>query len=593
MPGGWTRFRWNDLALVFVLAGSGLRIWRWAANWPLWLDEQMISMNLRDRGFSQLTGALDDNQSAPLGWLWLQRAVVELSGTGERTLRLVPLLFGIGALVVAWLVGRRYLGPVGTVALVGFCAVNGAFVRYSAEVKHYSSDAFSVLVLLGLAAWVVEHPTPRRTGTWWAAAALGGWFSMGATLAAPGLALVLLGSAWSRRRWAGAREVALPGLLWLASFTVHYRLSLRFTAGSDYLTNFWDGLGYPPRSGPLAVARWLLHRPAALAADPLHLNAGLPDDLSPKILGGLFWLLVAAGLAAAVRRRPAYGLLLAAPVASALALAVLRMVPLAMRLALWMVPALFVAAAVALDAAASLVASARRRAPAGLPAGSSVPLRPSAPGRSVAPESSAAPGPSAAPAMLAARGLPASPGVSAAPGVRMAPGPAPALARARVVIALGALVPLAGLVPLGTSAVEATAARPAVDDRDAVAWMKTVHKPGDLVLAVGSATRALHWYDPGKRLRPWRMALPTRPGSRCDPAGLVKATAGYRRVIAYSGIRAHPYEDAQPVLARRLSEIGTIAQTRRFGAGDSIVYVVVRHGRLPSPPVNGECIVAR
>jgi Dolichyl-phosphate-mannose-protein mannosyltransferase len=550
MPGGWTRLRWTDLALVFVLAGTVLRVWRWAANRPLWLDEEMIAMNLRDRGFAQLTGELHDNQSAPLGWLWLQRLLVDLFGTGERTLRLVPLLFGIGALLIAWLVGRRYLGPVGAVALVGFCAVNDAFVRYSAEVKHYSADTFAVLAMLGLAAWVVERPTLRRAGTWWAVAAVGGWFSMGATLATPGLALVLVGSAWWRRRWARAHDVALPGAAWLASFAVQYQLSLRFTAGSDYLANFWDGLGYPPRSGPLAVARWLMHRPAALAADPLHLDAGLPGEVSPKILGGLFWLLVAAGLVVAVRRRPAYGLLLAAPMASALALAVLRIVPLALRLALWMVPALFAAAAVALDAAAALLASARRRAPA----------RPVASARRLAP----------------ARPL-----------------AAPALARARAAIAVGALVPLMGLVPLGTSVVESTAARPAVDDRGAVAFMRAVHQRGDLVLAVGSATRALHWYDPGQRLRPWRMALPTPPGRRCDPAGLVTATARYKRVIAYSGIRAEPYTDAPRVLARRLGEIGAVVETRRFGGGESIVYVVERHPRPPSRPAGGACIVAR
>jgi hypothetical protein len=540
-PGRRIRPYWADLALVAVVAGAALRLWRWAADWPLWLDEEMISMNLRDRGYAQLTGQLDNNQSAPLGWLWLQRTVVDLVGTGERALRLAPLLFGIGALVVAWLLGRRFLGPVGTLALVGFCAVNEAFVRYSTEVKHYSADAFSVLALLGLAGWVVERPTLRRAGTWWAVAAVASWFSMGAVLATPGLALVLLATAWWPRRWARARDVALPGAAWLASFAAHYQLSLRFTAGNDYLTTFWQGLGYPPRSGPLAVARWLLHRPAALAADPLHLDAGLPGELAPKLLGGLFWLLVAAGLAIAVRRRRAYGLLLAAPPVSALALAMLRVVPLALRLALWMVPALFVAAAVAVDAAARLLASRYRRV------------------------------------SLAVAG-------SAALRDR------PAFA---AVAAVGALVPLVGLVPLGTSAVESTAAYPAVDDRAAVTWMRTAHRPGDLVLAVGSATRAFQWYDPDGQLRPLRMVLPTPPGQACDPAGLVTAVEGYRRVIAYSGIRASSYRNAPQVLARRLGELGRVMEQRRFGGGDSIAYVVQLRDPRPSPAPGGPCLTAK
>jgi Dolichyl-phosphate-mannose-protein mannosyltransferase len=531
----WTAPRWADLALVVVLAGAALRIWQWAANWPLWLDEQMLSVNLRDRGLARLAGQLANNQSAPLGWLWLQRLVVDLFGTGERTLRVVPLLFGIGTLVVGWLVGRRYLGAVGTVALVGFLAVNGSLVRYSTEVKQYSADAFFVLLLLGLAAWVVEQPTLRRATIWWAVAAVAGWFSMGSILAAPGFALVLFGVAIRRRRWWPAvREVALPGVLWLASFGAHYALSLRYATGSDYLAAFWDGLGYPPRSGPLAVARWVLRRPEALSADPLHLNAGLPGGLWPKLVAALFWLLVAAGLVLAARRRPGYGLLLAAPMASGLILAVLRVVPLAVRLAIWLVPVLFVAVAVALDAAARWLRSAL--------------------------------------ATISAHR---------------------ARAAVAAVAAAGCLALLVALVPFGASAVSAATTRPAIDDRAAVAWMQEQHRRGDLVLAVGSATRALQWYDPEQRLRPWRMALPS-PSNGCDPAALINATRGYSRVIVYTGIRVSPYQDALRVLGRRLGELGTVTDKRTFGRGDSIVYLVQLH----APPrttfaTGGKCLVTR
>lgn len=541
VPGERSFPRWADLALAVVVAGTALRVWGWAAGRPLWLDEEMIAMNLRDRGYAQLTGELADHQSAPLGWLWLQRLVVDVLGTGERALRLVPLLFGVGTLVVGWLIGRRFLGLPGTVALVGFCAVNESLVRYSTEVKHYSADVFWVLLLVGLAARVLERPSLGRSAAWWAVAVAGAWLSMGAILAAPGFALILFGTTACRRQWTAARDVALPGVAWLASFGVHYQLSLRFTAGSDYLADFWDGLGYPPRSGPLSLARWLLTRPAALAADPLHLDAGLPGELLPKLAGGLFWLLVAAGLVVAFRRRPAYAALLAAPVASALVLAVLRVVPLAYRLALWLVPAVFLAAAVALEAAGRW-------------------------------------------------------SVRVVPGfgwsARLWSGPVWSARSAGAVVAVvGCLAPLTALAPLGAAAVAATAARPAVDDRAAVAWMRAVHRPGDLVLAVGSATRALQWYDPDQTLRPWHMALPSGSGRGCDPTGLVDVTSRYERVLAYSGIRAHPYQHAHQVLARRLGELGKATERRTFGAGESIVYLVELDRSRAARPAGGECIV--
>src|SRR5688572_5782587 len=127
------RARWADLALVVVVAGAIVRIWRWRLNRPLWMDEQNLSLNLRERGFSELLGALDYHQAAPLGWLWSVRLTLEIFGPGERALRLVPLLFGIGTLAVAWWIGRRWLGAIGASALVGLLAVAPALLRYSNE----------------------------------------------------------------------------------------------------------------------------------------------------------------------------------------------------------------------------------------------------------------------------------------------------------------------------------------------------------------------------------------------------------------------------------------------------------------------------
>src|SRR5438034_6159469 len=90
--------RWFTAALIIALVGAGLEIFQWAWARPLWLDEQMIALNLRDRRLVDLAGPLWLGQSAPLGWLAVQRAAVLLLGTSERALRLVPILFGLGTL---------------------------------------------------------------------------------------------------------------------------------------------------------------------------------------------------------------------------------------------------------------------------------------------------------------------------------------------------------------------------------------------------------------------------------------------------------------------------------------------------------------
>src|ERR1044072_2679699 len=85
-------FTWSDLALLPLALGVVLFVRRYAQHAPLWLDEQMIARNLRDRDFGGLVGELGNNQSAPLGWLWTQRALISLFGTDQYVLRMFPFL---------------------------------------------------------------------------------------------------------------------------------------------------------------------------------------------------------------------------------------------------------------------------------------------------------------------------------------------------------------------------------------------------------------------------------------------------------------------------------------------------------------------
>jgi len=49
-------------------------------------------------------------QSGPFGWLALQQMALRTLGPGERALRLVPMLFGVGVMGISVWVGRRWMG---------------------------------------------------------------------------------------------------------------------------------------------------------------------------------------------------------------------------------------------------------------------------------------------------------------------------------------------------------------------------------------------------------------------------------------------------------------------------------------------------
>jgi hypothetical protein len=309
----------------------------------MWVDEQMLALNARDRGFTELTGALWLNQSAPPGWLVLERTALLTIGTSERAARLLTVLFGIGTLMVGVWIGRRWMGPLGAAVLVLLCGIGPWMVFFTLELKHYSADTLWALLLPALGAWAVEAPESqdrvRRMVVWWLAASVGPWFSNGALFVTPLCAVVLVATNWRLGGLTVAARVTLLGLIWLASFGLLYGLSLRHALANPYLQNYW-GFAFPPESaGVIEIGRWLARQFEPFAVKPVGTSYWIR-----------FWLAVTAGLAFATVTRGPLGLLLAtAPISLAL-LAVLRLVPPFERLALWVVPLLYAAVAFCADA---------------------------------------------------------------------------------------------------------------------------------------------------------------------------------------------------------------------------------------------------
>ena len=346
------RGTWIPAALIGV-AAAVLLVHEWAQARPLWLDEQMIALNLRERGWTDLAGALWLGQAAPFGWLVVQRLALVTFGDGELALRLVPMLSALATVTVAWWVGRRWLGAVGATVLIVLCVTGEWLAYYALELKHYSTDVWFALWLPALGAWVMEAPTPRtevrRHAVWWTVAAVGQWVAHGALLVTPGCATALALVTLKRLGWRAALRLSSLGLIWLASFGLHYLVAIRHTLGNAFLEGYWAFAMPPEGAGLTGTLAWL-----AAALEPLALKPGGSE------WGLLFWLAAAAGMAAAVPRP--LGLVMATVPLSAFLLASLRLVPLFERLSLWMVPALY--AGIAL-----LAATAVRRGASASPRG--------------------------------------------------------------------------------------------------------------------------------------------------------------------------------------------------------------------------------
>ncbi len=332
----------KSIAVVAVAGWMSLRlIWQWLGARPLWLDEQMIALNVRDRSAAELIGPLWLDQGAPLGWLLAQRGLLSMLGDGEVVLRLLPTAFAVGTIAAAAWIGQRWLGTAGAVSLTLLAGASPGVAYYAGELKSYSSDVFWALLLPALAIWTIEAPVRsarrRRTMGWWAAAALGQFMAYGAAFVAPGSVALIAGDTWRRH---GLREVlrAVPGgLLCLGAVGVHYALSIRDVSANDFLANYWAS-GLPPlQAGAIDTVAWLVSQ--------LGRIANTPGGTSMPML---FWAVVITGWAWS---RTRLGWLMASMVLAAVVFAVLRLVPLIDRLALWTMPAMLVGMALTVDCA--------------------------------------------------------------------------------------------------------------------------------------------------------------------------------------------------------------------------------------------------
>jgi hypothetical protein len=335
-------FRFRSLvapALLLALLGVGLDVVQWSHAAPLWVDEEMIALNVRDRALLDLAGPLWLGQTAPLGWLVLQRTAILVAGTSELVLRFVPLVFGawtVGA--AAWIAVRWLRAPAGLL-LVGMTAIGSWMSHYRFELKHYSADAFAALLLPALAAWVAEGRDSlamrRRWTRWWAVAALLQWVANGATFVVPGCAVLLGSIVWTRHGFRSAAAFGATGVLWVTSFALHYALSLQYGDRSSHLRSYWANY-VAPWGGLTETAGWIAARFEPLAAHP-----------GGASFAAVFWIAAIAGLA--LTRQRGLGLMFLSVPISGFALALAGFVPLHDRVALWITPALYAGIALLAD----------------------------------------------------------------------------------------------------------------------------------------------------------------------------------------------------------------------------------------------------
>jgi uncharacterized membrane protein len=154
-------------ALVIIVFGLTLRTAQYLADRSLWMDEAMLALNIADRSFVELMQPLDYDQGAPVGFLLIQKLMIQALGNKDYVLRLFPLLAGLLSLYLIYRVADRYTSGVAVIPALALFAVSGPLVHYASEAKQYSSDVAICLLLLFVAAGCLgTEGSPKHCLSW-------------------------------------------------------------------------------------------------------------------------------------------------------------------------------------------------------------------------------------------------------------------------------------------------------------------------------------------------------------------------------------------------------------------------------------------
>ena len=319
--------RGRQAAALALLLGVLLRLAQYAVNRSLWLDEALLASNFLDRGWAALFAPFHRGQTAPLGFLALEKLAVAALGRGELALRLAPLLAGLAALALLPGVARRYLTRAALPLGIALVALAPFLVYYSSEVKPYACDALCSLVVLRLAHDLARRPRDARLAAAYAAfGTVALWLSQPAAFMLAGTGLVLGLRALRRRDRRAAVGLAATGAAWAASLAGAFAYARHQLEDPGYMQAFWR-VGFfplPPRSASDWL--WLPRMLARAFREPMGIVGS--DESAMSVVGAAAALaLFAAGCAWMARRRRLRLALLLAPLGLVLCASAARMYP--------------------------------------------------------------------------------------------------------------------------------------------------------------------------------------------------------------------------------------------------------------------------
>lgn len=232
--------RLRYLSFSLVAFGIIVRLAQYFSKRSLWHDEAGLALNILNRSYLELLGTLDNNQSAPPLFLWIEKLFIQIFGINELSLRLFPLLAGIISIFLFYTFARRFVYGITVPLAIALFPSLKYTVYYAGEVKPYDVDlTVALLLFLILAPLCKQYLNVRKNIILGVLGVIAIWLSYPSVFVLTGVELWGWFNTPPRKLKSVFFNRSIVYCFWSIGFTSLYFLVIKKTLDNPGLVESW------------------------------------------------------------------------------------------------------------------------------------------------------------------------------------------------------------------------------------------------------------------------------------------------------------------------------------------------------------------
>ena len=245
----------KDLKQIFLyiilFIGIAFILREYIGGRSFWLDEAALGINMF-KSFKDLLEPLNESQMAPILFLYAAKIPALFLGISDYSLRIIPLLSGIGSLVIFFLLSKQFLNKTAAIISLSLFILSDKLIYYATEFKQYSTEVFFSILLFYLFVLITENGLDVKKSILLGLVGIVAiWSSYTAIIIALSTAICLLYYFIKNKNKKGIIKTLIIGSIWLLNITGEY---LFYIKTSTYkivdMSYYWSFafMPFPPKT---------------------------------------------------------------------------------------------------------------------------------------------------------------------------------------------------------------------------------------------------------------------------------------------------------------------------------------------------------